>query len=340
MPRDTMSRTAPGETKLVICAPHRFAFWTPPPEIAARIRARWPQMAVLDLRDAETLPHEIPDADIFAGFVLRREQFALARELKWIHSTASAVTQFLHPALRSSGIAMTNARGLQSETMAEHILGTLIALARRFPDCFRYQQRGTWAQGELWDAPVRPRELSGQVLLVIGFGEIGRAAGRLAAAVGMRIVGVTRSGAGAAEGAGRLAAATKLHELLPEADFVLLSAPETPETRGMMGGREFALMKRTSYLVNVARGALVDESALVAALTSGQIAGAALDVATHEPLAAESPLWKAPNLFLTPHVSAVSEGLWKRQGDLLVENLERWFSGRELVNRVDLERGY
>ena len=121
---------------------------------------------------------------------------------------------------------------------------------------------------------------------------------------------------------------------------MLLSAPETPETRGIIGAGELALMKCTAYLVNVARGALVEESSLVAALAAGQIAGAALDVASHEPLPAESPLWGAPNLFLTPHVSAVSEGLWDRQSDLLIENLERWFGGRELLNRVDLERGY
>lgn len=335
-----MTRTAPGETKLVICAPHRFPFWTPPPEIAGRIRARWPEMNVLDLRDTEALAREISDADIFAGFVLRPEQFALARKLKWIHSTASAVAQFLYPAVRSSGIEMTNARGMQSATMAEHVLGTLVALTRRFPDCFRYQQEARWAQLELWDAPVRPRELRGQVLLIVGFGEIGRAVAKLVAPLEMRVFGVTRSGCGSSGEAERIAPITQLRELLPEADFVVLSAPETEETRGMIGSRELALMKSSAYLINVARGALVDEAALIEALRTRKIAGAALDVVTHEPLPPESPLWKLENVFLTPHVSAVSESLWTKQSDLFVENLDRWFTGRELLNRVDMARGY
>ena len=336
----TMTRTAPAETKLVICAPHRFPFWTPPAEIAGRIRAKWPGMAVLDLREAEALPQEISDADIFVGFVLRAEQFALARKLKWIHSTAASVAQFLSPEVRSSGIVMTNARGMQSVTMAEHILGMLVALARRFPDCFQYQQQARWAQRELWEAPVRPRELRGQALLIVGFGEIGRAAAKLVAPLGMRVLAVTRSGIGPANGVEKLFAVERLPELLPEADFVLLSAPETPETRQMIGARELSLMKPTAYLINVARGALVDEAALIAALERGQIAGAALDVTQHEPLDAASPLWRLVNVFLTPHVSAVSGHLWERQGGLLIENLERWFSGRELLNRVDLARGY
>ncbi len=131
-----------------------------------------------------------------------------------------------------------------------------------------------------------------------------------------------------------------LHEALPLADFVILAAPETPETTGMMGACEFALMKPSAYFVNVARGALVDEPALIQALAQRRIAGAALDVTSQEPLPPENPLWKADNLFITPHMSAVSEHLWERQTDLVIENLERWFSGRELLNRVDLARGY
>jgi len=131
-----------------------------------------------------------------------------------------------------------------------------------------------------------------------------------------------------------------LHEALPEADFVVLAAPETPETRQMIGAREFALMKPSAYFVNVARGSLVDEAALVATLQRRAIAGAALDVTAEEPLPSESPLWKLDNVVITPHISAATEHLWERQSALLIENLERWFSGRELLNRVDLSRGY
>jgi D-2-hydroxyacid dehydrogenase (NADP+) len=335
-----MTRTIPAETKLVICVWHRFSLWNPPPEMAARIRERWPAMRVVHLPKYDGLERELPDTDIFVGFSLRPEQFAHARKLKWLHSTAAGVGQLMYPELRRSGIEVTNARGVHAIPMAEHILGTLVALARRFPDCVRYQQQAHWAQQELWDSAVRPRELHGQVLLFIGFGAIGHAVARIAQPLGMRIWAVTRTGCGDAALAEKFFPVAKLHEALPEADFVILAAPETPDTRQMMGAREFARMKSTAYFINVARGALVDEPALIAALERRAIAGAALDVASHEPLPPESPLWKLENAFVTPHISAVSAELWTRQTDLVMKNLERWFSGEELLNRVDLERGY
>jgi phosphoglycerate dehydrogenase-like enzyme len=335
-----MNRTIPAETKLVMCVWHRFTLWNPPPEMAARIRERWPAMRVVHLPQYEGLDRELPDADIFVGFSLRPEQFAACRKLKWLHSTAAGVGQLMYPELRRSGIEVTNASGVHTIPMAEHILGTLIALARRFPDCFRFQQQARWAQQELWDLPVRPRELRGQVLLFIGFGAIGRAVAAIAQPLGMRIRAVTRSGQGDAALAEKFYPSARLHEALPEADFVILAAPETPETRQMIGAPELARMKPSAYFINVARGALVDEPALIAALERHAIAGAALDVASHEPLPADSPLWKLENAFITPHISAVSDNLWTRQTDLLMNNLERWFSGRELLNRVDLERGY
>lgn len=335
-----MTRTAPGETKLLICVRHPFSLWNPTPEMPGRIRARWPQMRLVHLPNYDGIERELPDTDIFVGFSLRAEQLAHARKLKWLHSTAAGVGQLMYPEMRGSGIEVTNASGVHKVPMAEHILGMLIALARRFPDCVRYQQRSRWAQQELWDAAVRPRELRGQVLLFIGFGAIGREVARVAQPLGMRIRAVTRSGLGDAALAEAFFPVTKLHDALPQADFVVLAAPETPETRKMIGAREFALMKATAYFLNVARGALVDEAALVDVLGRRAIAGAALDVASQEPLPAESPLWKLENAFLTPHMSAVSDQLWTRQTDLLMQNLERWFSGRELVNRVDLVRGY
>ena len=297
-------------------------------------------MRVVHLPSYDGIERELPDTDIFVGFSLRAEQLAHARKLKWLHSTAAGVGQLMYPEMRRSGIELTNASGVHKVPMAEHILGTLVALARRFPDCVRYQQQSRWAQQQLWDAAARPRELRGQVLLFIGFGAIGREVARVAQPLGMQIRAITRSGKGDAELAEAFLPVTRLHEALPEADFVVLAAPETPETRKMMGAREFALMKPTAYFVNVARGALVDEPALIAALERHAIAGAALDVASQEPLPPESPLWKLDNAFITPHISAVSEHLWTRQTDLLMENLERWFSARELLNRVDLARGY
>jgi D-2-hydroxyacid dehydrogenase (NADP+) len=335
-----MNRTKPAETKLVICVRFRFTIWTAPPEMAARIRTRWPEMNVVHLPDYDHLDRELQDADIFTGFTVRPEQFALAKKLKWIHCTAAAVTQLMYPELRQSGIEVTNASGIHSIPMAEHILGTLIALARRFPDCFRYQQQSRWAPQEWWDAPVRPRELHGQTMLLIGFGAIGRAVAKVVKPLGMRVWAVTRSGTGDEKLAEKIVPASRRDEALPQADFIVLAAPETPETHQMIGAPQFARMKPSAYFLNVARGALIDEAALIAALEQHIIAGAALDVTSEEPLPPESPLWKTANLFITPHVSAISDRLWERQTELVMENLERWFSGRELVNRVDLTRGY
>jgi D-2-hydroxyacid dehydrogenase (NADP+) len=335
-----MNRTTPAETKLVICVRFRFSVWTAPPELAGRIRARWPEMRVVHLADYTELDKELPDADIFAGFLLRPEQLALARKLKWIHCTAAAVTQLMYPEMERSGVAITNSSGIHAIPMSEHVLGTLVALARRFPDCFRYQQQGHWASQDLWEAAIRPRELHGQILLCIGMGAVGRAVAQAVRPLGMRVLGVTRSGQGDTALAEKIFPVAKLTEALPLADFILLAAPETPATHHLIGAREFALMKPSTYFINVARGSLVDEAALIAALEGHTIAGAAVDVTTEEPLPPESPLWNTKNLFITPHVSAVSDPLWERQTDLLIANLERWFSGRDLINRVEFARGY
>jgi D-2-hydroxyacid dehydrogenase (NADP+) len=336
-------RSRPEETKLVLCVRHPFSLWNPPPEMPKRIRERWPEMEVVHLATYDHLEQALAKAAIFVGFSLRPGQFAVARKLKWIHSTAAGVGQLMFPELRASGIEVTNAAGVHRIPMAEHILGTLVALARRFPDCVRYQQQSHWSQHDLWDgvSPAhRPRELQGQVLLFIGFGNVGREAARIARPLGMRIWAVTRSGRADEQFADRALPASRLHEALPHADFVVLAAPETPETLRMMGEREFSAMQASAYFINVARGSLVDEPALVRALQNHRIAGAALDVTSEEPLPPENPLWKLQNVFITPHVSAISEHLWERQTELLMENLERWFSGRELLNRVDLARGY
>jgi phosphoglycerate dehydrogenase-like enzyme len=312
--------------------------WQAPRELADKISARWPEMKVVYLPNYEHVADEIPDTDILVGFSLRPDQFSLAKKLKWIHATAAGVGQLMYPALRQSSIVVTNARGIHSEPMAEHILGTMIALARRFPDAFRFQQQSHWAQQEIWDA--RPHELQGQTLLIVGFGSIGRELARLAQPLRMHIWGVTRTLSDDMQFAECIIVASELENLLPQADFVVLAAPETPQTQKMFGAKELSRMKPSAYFINVARGTLVDQAALTAALQSRQIAGAALDVTEHEPLPPEDPLWKLENVFITPHISAVTDRLWQRQEALLMENLERWFSGRELLNRVDLQRGY
>jgi phosphoglycerate dehydrogenase-like enzyme len=335
-----MPRTKPQETTLIVFARDQVSSWEPSPDIAARLQARWPAVRVLHVSDAAELQRELPRADIVVGRWLRAEEFALAQNVKLIHSFATGVAQMMYPALQQSSVEVTNAASVHCVPIAEYIVGGLIALSRRFVDCMRYQQQGRWMQQELWNAPIRPRELRGQVLLLIGFGAIGRAVATALRPMNMRVWAVTRSGKADQELAEKAFSSAKLHDALPGADFVVVAVPDLPETRAMIGERELALMKPTAYLMNVARGIIVDEPALIRSLEKRAIAGAMLDVTSKEPLPADSPLWKLDNVFITPHVSALSEHVWTRQEELLNENLERWFSGRELLNRVDASRGY
>jgi D-2-hydroxyacid dehydrogenase (NADP+) len=335
-----MDRTTPEQTKLTICVWHPFTEWRPHPSLAEAIRRRWPAMRVVHLPDYDRLAEELPDTDIFVGYSLRAQQLVDAKKLRWIHSTAAGVAQLMYPELRDSGILVTNPSGIFSVPMAEHTMGLLIALARNFPDSVRQQDRAQWSQQALWDLPQHLTELNGQLLLIVGLGSIGHELARRAKAFDMRVWGVSRSGKGDVSMAEKILPASRLHEALPHADYIVVSAPETPETRHLIGAKEMSLMKSTARLINVARGSLIDQAALIAALQQQKLAGAALDVTDPEPPAPEDSLWKTPNLFLTPHTSAISDRLWPRQTALLLDLLERWFDGRELFNQVDLHRGY
>ncbi|PYU29026.1 MAG: hypothetical protein DMG31_18605 [Acidobacteria bacterium] len=213
-------------------------------------------------------------------------------------------------------------------------------MARDFPGAMRFQAQKKWAQQEIWDGPARPRELSGAVALVVGFGAVGRAVAERLRGFGVRIWAVTRSGKADASLAERVFAVAELNGALAGADYVILAAPETPQTHHLIGAEQLAAMKRGAVLVNVARGSLVDQAALVTALEKRAIGGAGLDVASPEPLPPENPLWSLENVFITPHTSGISERIWQREAELLVDNLERWFKGEPLRNQVDLARGY
>jgi phosphoglycerate dehydrogenase-like enzyme len=335
-----MNRAKPEETKLVICVWHPFTEWRPKAVLAESIRACYPEMRVLHLPNYDTLPQELPDTNIFVGYSLRAEQLVHARQLKWIHSTATGVAQLMYPELLQSGVMVTNASGIFSVPMAEHTMGLILALARNLPDSVRYQGQSRWSAQDLWDQPQHITEINGRLLLIVGYGSIGRELARRARAFDMRVWGVTRSGKGDGTHVEKILPVAELHEALPHADYLLLAAPETPETKHLIGAEQITRMKRGARLINIARGSLLDEAALINGLQSGQLIGAALDVTGIEPLPADSPLWRTPNLFITPHTSAISERLWQRETELLLKLLEQWFSGIEMSNRVDFSRGY
>jgi phosphoglycerate dehydrogenase-like enzyme len=335
-----MNRTKPEETKVLICAWQPFTEWQAKPLMAETLRERWPQMQVAHAPTFSEMVPELPDTDIFVGAVIRPEHVRQAPKLKWIHSTSAGIGQLTFPEIKDAGIMVTNASGVFSVPMAEHTIGLILALARNFPDTTRQQDQKIWSQQLLWDKPQHLTEINGTTLVIVGFGSIGREIAKRAAALEMKVIGVNRSGQGDLAGAQQIVSMEKVNEVLPEADFVVLCAPETAETKNLFDLKRFIQMKRGARLINLGRGSILDEAALVRSLESGHLGGAALDVANVEPLPAESPLWTAPNLLITPHTSAISSHLWLRQTELLVKLLERWFDGRQLFNVADLTKGY
>src|SRR5258705_12253594 len=228
------TRTAPAQAKHGICVWHPFPFWRPQTVLPEALRCRWPEMRVLHLPDYDHLPQELPDTDIFVGYSLRPQQLKLAKNLKWLHSTAAGVAQLMYPELRDSGIVVTNPSGIFSVPMAEHTMGLLIALARNFPDSVHYQDNSRCGQQDLCDLPQRLTELNGQLLLIVGYGSIGRELARRAHAFDLRVSGVTRSGKSDPTCAEKIVPVAQLDEVLPETDYVVVAAPETPETPQLM----------------------------------------------------------------------------------------------------------
>jgi phosphoglycerate dehydrogenase-like enzyme len=226
---------------------------------------------------------------------------------------------------------------MNAVAVAEHALLLMLAASRRLPLALRAQDRRQWISSELAGLP----SLRGRSLLVAGLGAVGREVARMAAALGLRVVGTRREAGGPLpDGVAEVHGPASLPALLPAADFVVLAAPLTAETRGMIGAAELALMKPSAWLVNVARGKLVDEAALAGALERRTIAGAALDVFEHEPLAPDSPLWSMPNAIVTPHVAGFREDYWEAATALFADNLRRYLSGEGLANIVDKRAGY
>jgi phosphoglycerate dehydrogenase-like enzyme len=326
--------------KLLITLYHRFELWNAPDWLAERIRTDFPKLQVVQLPNYERVTEEITDAEIYFGWSLRAEQLTTAKKLRWIHSTAAAVHQLMIPELRDSNILVTNARDIHGTVVAEHAIALVFALAKRLPSAMRFQQQHTWAQTQLWHESPPPRELAGATLLVLGLGSIGQGIARSAKALGMHVIAVREhpeKGSGETQ---EVHAITELDELLPRADYVVIAAPLTEVTRNLFNAARLAKMPRDAYLINVARGPIVDEAALTRALQSKQIAGAALDVFSAEPLAAESPFWNLENLLITPHSASLSEKMWQRHYVLISENLKRYLSGKPLLNVVDKNKGY
>lgn len=256
---------------------------------------------------------------------------ALTPAVDWIHTASAGVNHLLDRLPRRPGLVVTNSAGIFDRPIAEYVLGLVLAHAKGFLETAEAQRERRWAYRET-------RDVAGEVMTIVGLGRIGQAVAGLALALGMRVVGV-RTKPGPVPGV-EVVTSDRLTEALTQADYVVVTVALTKATRGLIGPREIAAIRPTAYLINVARGEIVDAAALVEAVGAGRIAGAALDVFEEEPLPPESLLWTTPGLLVSPHMSGDSDGWDARVVDLFVDNVRRYNDRMTLRNVVDVGRGY
>ena len=315
--------------------------WVMPRHFVDQLRHDFSHHAFLDAWDRDTLRRLLPDADVaFTPFV-DRDIFPSAARLRWVQSPAVGVGSLMFPELLASDVVITSARGIRARAIAEYVLGATIALARKLPVAIRAQAAHRWAQDELEGEHVDVRTLQGQRMGIVGLGAIGLELVKIAAPFGFRITAIRRRATEPPPpGVEHVWPPERVPELLAQSDVIVLAAPHTPETKRLIGRRELDRVKRGAFLINIARGKLVDDAAVIEALRDGRLGGAALDVFTEEPLDASSPYWDLPNVIITPHTSGALQDYWTPLVALFSENLRRFDRGEPLLNVVDKRAGY
>jgi phosphoglycerate dehydrogenase-like enzyme len=326
--------------KIAILLHDEFEMWRPPAWFVERLRAEFSGTEVVYSANKRDDEDALRGADVMIGWALPPEQFRAAKSLRWIYSITAAVDQFLYPELISSDIAISTAGRVHGPVVAEHAMAMLLALAKRLPSAVRYQERRKWAMEAIWKEQPRPREVRGTTLAVIGMGSIGAEVASMAVALKMNVIGMREHPERGSGGAHEVVGYDALDSAIGRADFVVLAAPLTPRTRHMIDAQRLQIFKPTAFLINVSRGGLVDEAALVKALRDRRIAGAALDVFEEEPLSRWSPLWKMPQMLITPHTAFLTEHVWQRHFEVFAANFKRYLAGQTLEGVVDKKRGY
>lgn len=337
-----------------------------PDELRDRLPSEWELIVIEEPTDgsgdgaariAPGVLEAVADAEIYLGYGIPAELLEAGSELEWVHSGAAGVGGSLTPTMLDSSVVFTNSAGVHAPPMAETVLAMLLHFGRGLDFAVEAKARSEWSTEPYYVDGAPLTELADSTVGIIGFGGIGREVARRVASLGARVIAAKRTPARPGEanlrpmaGGGVLGSRIEmvwgesgLDAVYRESDAVVVAAPDTPETRGMVDADAFARMKEGTVLVNVARGRLVDEEALVDALRGGRIRGAGLDVFSEEPLPAEHPLWSLPNVVMTPHVSAVTRLFWRRETDLILENLDRYMRGAPLEewrNVVDKRAGY
>jgi D-2-hydroxyacid dehydrogenase (NADP+) len=288
-----------------------------------------------DAAAKEKLDAILANAEIIYGFGLPKDVVARAPKLKWAQMTSAGVDRFLTDELRQSNIVMTNVRGMHAVPMGEFVMCEMLMFAKGAQHCFQQKQGKQWK-------PFMPAMLHSKTVGIVGLGTIGRETARLSKAFGMRVLGVRKSDGKTTKPryVDVLFQRKQLKQMLSECDYVVLTVPLTADTNKMIGEPELGSMKPTAYLINVARGNVVDEEALVKALEDNRIAGAGLDVFAMEPLPATSRLWNLSNVIFSPHIAGGMEGYAEQATEIFCENLRRYLAGKKLLRVVDKKKGY
>jgi phosphoglycerate dehydrogenase-like enzyme len=303
-------------------------------------------------RNADEVSEALTTRDEILYTFFSPTSLAVAPNLKWVQLHSAGADHLLDTPLWQSDIPITNASGVHATTIGEYVIGSMLAHSRHFPRLFAHQQRAEWPENR-WQKFVG-QELRGKTLCVVGYGSIGREVARLASAFGMRVVAVKNNprwrrdrgfclpGAGDPEGRipETIYGPRQLDKALAQVDYVVVTVPSTPQTRPLIKDQALRTMPRHAYLVNVSRGDVLDQEALIAALRDARIGGAGLDVFDPEPLPAESPLWRMDNVIISPHISGFTPNYDDHAVTLFSQNLQRYLKGRTLLNEIDRERGY
>jgi phosphoglycerate dehydrogenase-like enzyme len=284
----------------------------------------------------------VADAEAYVGFGFTADLFAAARRLRWVHSAAAGVGNVLKSGIADSDVLLTNSAGVHGPPIGEFVVAGILHFMRGLDVAIAQQQRGEWNKAFFVadDSPIR--EVDGSRILIVGTGGLGGEVARRLSSLGATCIGIRRRPElGAPAGFAAVAALSGLDAELPRADALVLAAPLTPDTSALMSRARLELLPRRAIVVNVARGALLDEEALADLLEANLLRGAVLDVFRHEPLATTSRLWQLRSALVAPHVSPVSPGrFWPRQLDLFLDNWRRYVAGEPLRNLVDKKAGY
>ncbi len=301
----------------------------------AWIQAVSPQVEVLVAQSEEQALQYAREAEVIFGNPSRQIVRA-ASKLRWIQTTSAGVEKVLFPEITESAIILTNARVLFGIQIAEHVFAMLLAFTRELTKCLEAQKQKRW----LTRFDLNVFDLYQKTLGILGFGGIGQEVAKRAAAFGMSVLAIDLLPKDPPAYVTAVWPLDRLPEMLAQSDVVVSCVPYTPETKGMMGAKEFAAMKPTAYFVNISRGGIVDEPALIKALQEKQIAGACLDVFAEEPLSPENPLWEMPHVIITPHMAGESPRLHDDTVRFFCQNLAAFLEGKPLQNVVDKQRGF